>query len=254
MCSHRRALVFAVPLRRVVLARRLNCLPENPFFVMSCNNQFRCAVRILSLVAAVVLLGALSVEVITGDNLHFPQWYLNIQFIVCAVFIAAFFADMSLADDRLRYFVRYLPFLVLSVPYVSIFRWCGVNMTRECMMVLGMITLLRAFLAMYVVVRWIVTGPARQLFFAYLFTVVVFTYLSGLVFYDFEIHVNPHLDSLGDALWWAGMGVTTVGAAIFPVTAVGKIFAVLLPLLGMLMLPVFTVYVTDTYRNKQTQA
>ncbi len=43
------------------------------------------------------------------------------------------------------------------------------------------------------------------------------------------------------------MNVTTVGAAIFPVTAIGKVVCVLLPMLGMAMFPIFTVYVTDLY-------
>ena len=45
--------------------------------------------RILSLLAAAVLLTALSVEVATGDNLHFPQWYLTLQLMVCIVFIVS---------------------------------------------------------------------------------------------------------------------------------------------------------------------
>ena len=217
---------------------------------MNCKNRTHCIARIFALLASVVLLAALSVEVITGDNIHFPQWFMCVQLAVCIVFIAAFFVEMSADDNPKKFFCRHLLFLLLSVPYLNIIHWCGVQMNRHCMMVLVMITLLRAFLAMYLVVRWLVGGgSARQLFFAYLFTVVVFTYLSGIVFYDFEIHVNPNLHTLGDAMWWAGMGVTTVGAAIFPVTAVGKIFAVLLPLLGMLMLPVFTVYVTDRYKK-----
>ena len=43
------------------------------------------------------------------------------------------------------------------------------------------------------------------------------------------------------------MNVTTVGAAIFPITAIGKVVCVLLPMLGMAMFPIFTVYVTDLY-------
>ena len=49
----------------------------------------------------------------------------------------------------------------------------------------------------------------------------------------------------GDAIWWASMNLTTVGADIFAVTAVGKILTVLLPTLGMMMFPIFTVYVTS---------
>jgi voltage-gated potassium channel len=46
------------------------------------------------------------------------------------------------------------------------------------------------------------------------------------------------------------MNTTTVGAAIFPVTAIGKVLAVLLPSLGMMFFPIFTIYVTDIYNSK----
>ena len=92
-----------------------------------------------------------------------------------------------------------------------------------------------AFLAMFIIVQWMVRGSRMQwLLAAYLFTVVAFTYLSALVFYDYEVLVNPKLHGFGNALWWAWMNVTSVGAAIFPVTAVGKVVCVLLPSLGMM--------------------
>ncbi len=210
--------------------------------------------RILSIVAAVTLLVALSVEVISGDNTHFPNWYLGIQFAVCVVFIADFCTDWAASENRTRYFFRNIAVLLLSIPYLNIILWSGIGMTRDWAMFVGMTTLARSFLAMYMVVRWLIEGNARQLFVAYIFTVVVFTYLSGLIFYDYEIGVNPHLDGFGNALWWAWMGVTTVGAAIFPVTIAGKTFAVLLPILGMMMFPIFTIYVTDLYNRKKKGA
>ena len=45
------------------------------------------------------------------------------------------------------------------------------------------------------------------------------------------------------------MNMTTVGAAIFPVTTVGKVLSVLLPASGMLMLPLFTIYISDLFRK-----
>ena len=94
----------------------------------------------------------------------------------------------------------------------------------------------------------------RRLFFAYIFTVVVFTYISGLVFYDYEVLVNPKLHGKLNALWWAWMNVTTVGAEIFPVTAVGKVFCVLLPSLGMMFFPIFTTYVLQGTPTRRGEA
>ena len=154
----------------------------------------------------------------------------------------------SIADDarpaRIAGESRYLPLNILA--------WSGVDMTHDWGVLVGLIPLLRAFLAMVIIVRWLVSeNRMRRLFFAYIFTVVIFTYISGLVFYDYEVLVNPKLHGFGNALWWAWMNVTTVGAEIFPVTAVGKVFCVLLPSLGMMFFPIFTTYVLQEYTHKK---
>ena len=83
---------------------------------------------------------------------------------------------------------------------------------------------------------------------------LVFTYLASLVFYDYEILVNPRLADYGDALWWAWMNVTTVGAAIFPVTAVGKVVCVLLPIVGMIFFSdLHGLHFTILYGKKEQQ-
>ena len=115
----------------------------------------------------------------------------------------------------------------------------------------GLIPLLRAFLALVIVVGWLVSRNVQRLLAAYIITVVVFTYISALIFYDYEALVNPDLHGFGNALWWAWMNVTTVGASIFPVTAVGKIFSVLLPVMGMMFFPIFTTYILHEYASAE---
>ena len=64
-------------------------------------------------------------------------------------------------------------------------------------------------------------------------------------------HVNDKLHGFGNALWWAWMNVTTVGAEIFAVTAIGKVITILLPTLGMMMFPIFTTYILQEYTHKK---
>ena len=153
----------------------------------------------------------------------------------------------------LRFLFRNLPFLLLSVPYLNLMLWSGAEPSRSVGMLIGLMPLLRAFLAMVIITGWLVGNKVRRLLTAYVFTVVVFTYISALVFYDYELPVNPKLHGFGNALWWAWMNVTTVGAAIFPVTAVGKVFCVLLPSLGMMFFPIFTTYVLQEYAPSKTK-
>lgn len=203
----------------------------------------------LTLLCALILIVAVSVEIISGDHLVFSPAYMTLQLIVCCIFLFDWFLRLGASERPGRFFWTHLIFLLLSIPWLNIADWSDHAFTRSEMMALATVPLLRSFLALYVVVRWMVEGKAERLFWAYIVTVVVFTYLSALLFYDYEILVNDRLHGFGNALWWAWMNVTTVGAAIFPVTTVGKIICVLLPILGMAMFPIFTVYVTTLYTD-----
>ena len=57
--------------------------------------------------------------------------------------------------------------------------------------------------------------------------------------------MNPLVTDYGDALWWAFMDVTTVGSNIIAMTTTGRVLSVLLAALGMMMFPIFTVYITN---------
>lgn len=202
------------------------------------------------LLAGVGLLCYVSHEIIAGNRQLFSKGFLIAQFCFCMIFVADYIVR-SLSDRTGRYALRHIPYLLISLPYLNIIALCGVALDRSWMMFLGVIPLLRTLIASYVVVRWFAEKGVRRIFTAYALTVVLLTYLSALVFYDYEIGVNAHLHGFGNAVWWAFMSMTTVGAAIFPVTAVGKVLAVILPCLGMLMLPLFTVYVADLYKDRR---
>lgn len=206
----------------------------------------------MTLAAGAVLLVAVSVEILTGDHRHFSDTYLWIQFLVCIVFLADFFVRWTGSDRRGRFFARNLLFLVISIPYLNLIDWFSIELPRHWSMLVGLMPLIRTFLALYIIVAWLATNRFSQLLAAYLFSVLVFTYLASLVFYDYELLVNPHLSNYGDALWWAWMNVTTVGAAIFPVTPVGKVVCVLLPIVGMIFFPIFTVYISQYYTGTKS--
>lgn len=211
---------------------------------MKADNSFA---RMINLIAGVALLVGVSIEVLTGNHHTYSEWYLWLQLSVCVVFVVDFASALFRRDADGKFYMLNLLLLLISIPYLNILHWMDAVPARGVAIVVGALPLLRAFVAMGVVVQWFIESRASRIFAAYLFTVVCFTYLAALMFYDYEIGVNPHLHGFGNALWWAWMGVTTVGAAIFPVTAIGKVLAVLLPALGMMFFPIFTIYVTNLY-------
>ncbi len=210
------------------------------------------SLNIVTLAAGALLLLAMSVEILTGDHRHFSQAYLWIQFAVCIVFLADFFHPAGAQRSAVRVFPPQpalpcscrSPTSIWSIGFAGARAWLG-HAHRTDAAASG-------FLALYIIVAWLARNRFNQLLAAYLFSVLVFTYLASLVFYDYEILVNPRLADYGDALWWAWMNVTTVGAAIFPVTAVGKVVCVLLPIVGMIFFPIFTVYISQYYTGKKS--
>lgn len=207
--------------------------------------------HLITLIAAIVLIAALSYEVISGAGRQFSSGYMSLQLAVCSIFLIDLGVRLATtpANSKLNH-VGNLLFLLVAIPWHNILDWAEVDLTRHQAMGVAVIPLIRAFLALYIVVHKLIEGKVKRLFWAYTLTVILFTYLSALIFYDFESGVNSRLSGFGNALWWAWMNVTTVGAAIFPVTTVGKILCVMLPILGMAMFPIFTVYVTSLYTHK----
>ena len=200
-----------------------------------------------TIIAAAVLLIALSYEILQGNHTRFTQGYMTLQLIVCAIFLLDFAVRISTEEQKWRFLRQNLLFLVLSIPYLNIVDWLDVPPPRQWSIVLTAIPILRMLLAVYLVAQWIIKDGIKRLFVAYAFTLLLFTYLSSLIFYDFEFGINSELNDFGDALWWAFMNMTTVGSSIIPITAIGKTLAILLPLLGMMILPLFTIYISNIF-------
>lgn len=228
----------------------LNIIYGIKFDVIASLSMFLRAINILTLVASVLLLASLSVEIIYSRELAvFSDVYAKVMFSICIIFIVDFFALMIHSQNKLRFLVRNFVVLLLSIPYHTIASWCGVELGHTLSMTLSGVVMLRAVMALYITLRWLIESRATRLLWAYLSTVLLCTYFAALLFYEFEAPVNSSVAGFGDALWWAGMNLTTVGAEIFPVTAIGKMICVMLPILGTAIFPILTVYITSLYEH-----
>lgn len=129
---------------------------------------------VLKLAAGATLLVALSWEILAGDHALLTPSYLTIQFLVCVVFLCDFFVRLWLSERRGRFFVRHLFYLLISVPYLNLLAWSGVRMTHDWGILVGLVPMLRAFLAMFVIVQWMARGRRMR----WLFTAI--SYRGGL--------------------------------------------------------------------------
>lgn len=210
------------------------------------------ATNILALIASILLLVALSLEIIYYRELEaFTSWFTIASVVVCLIYCLDFFVLMAHAPEPVRFFIRNAYILILSIPYHAIAVYLDIELSHTLQMVLSGVVVLRSVMALYITLRWLIQRRTTRLLWAYVATVVLSSYVAALLFYEYEAPVNHAVANFGDALWWSWMNLTTVGAEIFPVTVIGKILCILLPILGMAMFPVFTVYVTSLYDGTQ---
>ncbi len=205
----------------------------------------------LVLIASIILITALSLEVLDGDTRTFSRWYLVLQLIICIIFVVDFFVHMRADSRPIRYLWRHLPILIVSLPYLSLSQLLGIYGDSESMLLIALTPTLRLFVAIYIVLRWLVRETtAQRIFYAYILSVTSLTYISSLLFYECEVNLNSAINSFGDALWWASLALTTTELTITPITTTGKILAVIMPLSGMLMLPIATNFLFSMHKRR----
>ena len=83
-----------------------------------------------------------------------------------------------------------------------------------------------------------------------LFTVIFF---ASMTMWVDEHMINPKITDYGQALWWAVMDTTTTGSSITPITPVCRTLSFVLSAMGLIMFPVFTLYLTRYSESRQRE-
>lgn len=209
--------------------------------------------HIIILLLSIFLVVVISVDTFRNEPFYEEPKFSVLQFWICIIFLFDFFVEFILAPSKWKYMKTRFLFLLVSIPYNSIISHYHLTFNPQVTYCLQFIPLIRGGYAMAIVVSWFTYNRATGLFISYLSTLLFTVYFASLAFYLFEHQVNPGVSDYDDALWWAFMDATTVGSNIVAVTTVGRILSVLLAALGMMMFPIFTVYVTNilTRHNQQ---
>lgn len=209
------------------------------------SNLFRVLVFVLSMLMVVFI----SFDTFQGQTFYRQPLYLKVQLWVCLIFLAVFFIEFYISKNKKQYWKTNFFFFFVSIPYQYIIVFLNLHLPSQIMYLLGFVPLIRGGYALAVIVKWLTNNKISSLVWTYLIILLSIVYFSSLTFYLFEKNVNPLVTNYKDALWWAAMDVTTVGSNIIAVTSIGRVMSVMLAALGMMMFPIFTVYVGSIFRT-----
>lgn len=199
------------------------------------------------LVLSVLLIVFISYD--TFKDIPFLQnrAYMSFQLMVCLTFIADFFLELALTPfgERRRYLRGRWIYLFLSIPYLNIVDGLDLKLDESALYFIRFIPLARGALALVIVLGYISANRITGIFVSYLSIILLSTYFAALIFYEREMPVNPHVTDYWEAFLWCSLQTTTLGSSIAPVTVVGKIISVILSFMGIMMYPLFTVYLSS---------
>lgn len=203
--------------------------------------------RWVILALSIALIVFISIDIYNKIDFIQNRFYMQFQYYVCLVFIADFFIELLLTPrgERKRYLRRRWIYLLLSIPYLTIIDTWQIDVNSNILYWLRFIPLARGALALAIIYDYLSHNQMKSILAVYISILILVVYFASLIFFEREQPVNPPVSSYWQALWWSGMQATTLGCDIYPVTVIGKILAVVLSIMGMIMFPLFTVYLTD---------
>lgn len=201
------------------------------------------------LVLSVALIVYISIETFRGTAFMADPTYMTFQFWVCVVFLIDFFVETAMAERHWRFFWHNIFMLLISIPYLNIINMLHVEVGPEAYYYLRYIPLVRGAYAMVVVIYAVSTARIVGIFWGYMSIIVLALYFASMLFYVREQPVNPDVNSYWTALWWGALELTTIGSPINPCTPTGKVLAAILAAMGMIIFPLFTVYLSDMVRR-----
>lgn len=209
----------------------------------------------VAIVASVLIVVSLSADIIMRKTYRLGPGVAELQLAVCIVFMMDFLVRTIYARRPQEYALGHLWMLLVSVPYLNLLHLLGpdYHIDKYLYIVLKALPMVRGMVGVYDVVRLAAPSRVAATLWSYVVIIVLLTYMCALLFFSAEEGVNPAVGDFGDALWWAGLNVTTVGANLFATTALGKVLTVVLPALGMVLFPLFTVYVTHIVTRRPTE-
>lgn len=210
--------------------------------------------RLVVIALSIVMVAMISFDTLQNISFIADRTYLRVQFYICIVFILDVIVEWIFSDKKEHYIATHIFFLLISIPYLNIVSRYHVQLPPEVMYLMRFIPMLRAAYVLGIVTGVTAANWISSMFATYMIVLIMVVYFGSLMFFVEEHYINPDVTSYWASLWWTMMNLTTVGCYIEPVTPTGKALSVILSGGGLILFPVFTVYLTNVLKDDAPDA
>ena len=208
------------------------------------------ALDILVLLGSILIITIISFEMLNGIAHYKIRSFMQIQFWICIVFLLDILVRFIAAENKPRFILRNLIFLIVSIPWLNLTEAADIHLSGTAYYLIKGMPLLRGAYSTGIIIGWVAKTRIATLFTAYIVTILLFTYFSAVVMFLTEHDTNPEIKNFWTAVCWACMNVTTVGSPVIAMKVPGQILAILLPAGGMMLFAIFTAYITNIIQKE----
>ena len=220
----------------------------------SFKHTFLLLLHLVVLAASIMMIVLITRD--TLDNISFlssPR-YMRFQFWLCLLLLADIIVEWIYSPSKLHYIATHVFFIFISIPWLNIIEVMDIDISPRLAYIMRFVPMIRAGYVVALLSGALSANKALSMMAVYIIWVIASVYFGALMFFVEEHYINPLVDSYWSALWWASLNITTVGCEISPLTATGKALAIILSGEGLMLFPVFTVYVTHAVIGRQKNA
>ena len=191
--------------------------------------------EIIILFLSIYVLGALLVQTAFQLPANIDSLLDRIDFVVCGLFLVDFVIRLNRAPSKAGFMKWGWIDLIASIPAVDFLRW------GRLFRLIRIVRLLRAFRSARHVLWFLYQNRTKSLAGTAFLASIVLLIFSSIAILSFETDPQSNIKTSFDAIWWAFTTMTTVGYGDkYPVTAAGRVVAIVLMVTGVGLFGVLT--------------
>jgi voltage-gated potassium channel len=198
--------------------------------------------QILILFLSIYVIGSLTVTTFVKLKPEEEKLLHYIDYIICGIFFIDFILSFRNAKNKLDYMKWGWIDLISCIPMIDYFR------IGRMVRIIKIIRILRAFRSVRILYQYIFRKKTRGAFSSAAIIAILMIIFSSISILHVEDQPDSNIRTAEDALWWSYCTITTVGFGDkYPVTAEGRIVAMLLMTTGVGLFGTFTGYIASLF-------
>jgi voltage-gated potassium channel len=194
------------------------------------------------IILSIYVLGALIADTFFKLPSETSKLLTYFDYIICAFFLIEFSYRFIQAENKLHFMKWGWIDLLSSVPMIDYLR------AGRILRLIRLLRIIRAFRSTRQLINHVFANKAKGALTSVTIFAILLIIFSAIAILEFENEPGSNIKTAEDAVWWAYTTITTVGYGDkYPVTAEGRIIAMILMTFGVGLFGTFTAYIASVF-------